>query len=194
MSNGLTMRIVVVVGIVAACATLAVERHRPASHRAASRQASDSPDALPTQRADVCAGRRARPEVIELIRRDGTSNSVRLCQGGMMLGVDCNGCEAGCREPRWEASRPIPWEVFAQGDYVGPARTRHVTEYALRVNDIIEFVYWFTLEARDEAYRFEVGDEIMVESFSDASLNRGSLDLGRGLVIQPDGTITLPLL
>lgn len=196
MSNGLTRRIVVVVGIVAACATLVVARHRAASHHAASWHASDSPDTLQTQRADVRAGRRARPEVIELIRRDGTSNSVRLCQanGGMLLGVDCNGCEAGCREPRWEASRPIPWEVFAQGDYVGPARTQHVTEYALRVNDIIEVVYWFTLEARDEAYRFEVGDEIMVESFSDASLNRGSLDLGRGLVIQPDGTITLPLL
>jgi polysaccharide export outer membrane protein len=59
---------------------------------------------------------------------------------------------------------------------------------------VVEVVYWFTLEARDEAYRFEVGDEVMVESFTDPTLNRGSLDLGRGLMIQPDGTITVRLL
>jgi polysaccharide export outer membrane protein len=112
----------------------------------------------------------------------------------MMMGVDCNGCGTDCREARWEASRPIPWEVFAQGDYVGPARAQHVPDYFLRVNDVIEVVYWFTHEASDEAYRFEVGDEVMVESFSDPSLNRGNLDLGRGLMVQPDGTITLRLL
>jgi protein involved in polysaccharide export with SLBB domain len=38
----------------------------------------------------------------------------------------------------------------------------------------LEIVYWFTHEASDEAYRFEVGDEVMVESFSDPTLNRGT--------------------
>ncbi len=189
MSNGLRMRIVAAVGIAAACAAMIVAKQRDASQRAAT-------SAHNTSRSLHQEVRRSRPEVIELTRVDGTSNSVRLCQatGGLMMGVDCDGCGTQCGEARWEASRPIPWEVFAQGDYVGPARAQHVPEYALRVNDVIEVVYWFTHEASDEAYRFEVGDEIMVESFSDPTLNRGNLDLGRGLMIQPDGTVTLRLL
>lgn len=190
MNNGLTVRIVAAVGIVAACAAMIVAKQRDASQDAAvSVHAS-------RLRANAPKSRQSHPEVIELLRVDGTSSAVQLCQatGGLMMGVDCNGCGTQCGEARWEASRPIPWEVFAQGDYVGPARAQHVPEYALRVNDVIEVVYWFTHEASDDAYRFEVGDEVMVESFIDSSLNRGSLDLGRGLMIQPDGTITLPLL
>ncbi|MDA1054897.1 MAG: polysaccharide biosynthesis/export family protein [Planctomycetota bacterium] len=192
MSNGLTMRITVVVALAAACAAVLVGQQRAASKHATV-SVRDTTDAT---RADIGDNRRSHPEVIELTRIDGTSNAVRLCQAtcGMMLGVDCNGCGTECREARWGASRPIPWEVFAQGDYVGPARIQHVPEYALRVNDVLEIVYWFTLESSDEAYRFEVGDEVMVESFSDPTLNRGNLDLGRGLMIQPDGTITLRLL
>jgi polysaccharide export outer membrane protein len=187
MNNGLTMRIVAVVGILSTCAAVYVAKQRAVSLESAS---------SPSRHVGVNEPRRAHPEVIELTRANGTSHSVQLCQasGGMMMGVDCDGCGTGCREAHWEASRPIPWEVFAQGDYVGPARTPHVPEYALRVNDSLEIVYWFTREANDEPYRFEVGDELMVESFSDPSLNRGNLDLGRGLMIQPDGTISMRLL
>ncbi|MBI2481358.1 MAG: polysaccharide biosynthesis/export family protein [Planctomycetia bacterium] len=189
MSNGLTMRIVAIVGIVATCAAVFVAKQRDASTH------TMSPDHAASQAA-ASKARRSYPEVIELTRASGAPHAVRLCQAtcGMMMGVDCNGCGTECREARWEASRPIPWEVFAQGDYVGPARTQHVPEYALRVNDVIEVIYWFTREASDEAYRFEVGDEVMVESFSDPSLNRGNLEQGRGLPIQPDGTITMRLL
>ncbi len=136
------------------------------------------------------------PLVVELTRFQGPPSHVQLCQAthGVLEGVDCDGCAPGCGEAHWGASRPIPWEVFAQGEYIGPARGQHVQDYYLRVDDILEVVYWFTLEARDEAYRFEVGDEIMVESLSDATLNRGDLNQGRGLVIQPDGTITVRLL
>jgi len=188
MSNGLTMRLVAIVGVVACVAMIVANQRDDSQHPMVSAQ--------DTSRADAPEARRSRPEVIELTRVDGTARAVRLCQatGGLMLGVDCNDCGTECGEARWEASRPIPWEVFAQGDYVGPARTQHVPEYALRVNDVIEVVYWFTHEASDEAYRFEVGDEVMVESFSDPSLNRGNLEQGRGLMIQPDGTITLRLL
>jgi polysaccharide export outer membrane protein len=188
MSNGLTMRIVAIAGVIAACAAMIVANQRDAK--------CGSPGSGERNEVTVANQRRSRPEVIELTRVDGTAHAVRLCQatGGLMLGVDCNGCGTECGEARWEASRPIPWEVFAQGDYVGPARTQHVPEYALRVNDVIEVVYYFTHEPNDEPYRFEVGDEVMVESFTDSSLNRGNLEQGRGLMIQPDGTITLRLL
>jgi polysaccharide export outer membrane protein len=112
----------------------------------------------------------------------------------MLLGIDCSTCVPGGGEPGWDASHPIPWEVFAQGEYVGPARTVHMPEYRLRVDDVLEFVYWFTYEASDESYRLQVGDEVIIESLMDASLNRGTLEQGRGLMVQPDGTITVRLL
>ncbi|MCA9119175.1 MAG: polysaccharide biosynthesis/export family protein [Planctomycetaceae bacterium] len=186
------IRVVATVGIVAICAAGFVAKQRTAMKDAG---VSATPSSALRQ-LDKPALHQKQPEVVELTRFDGSTQSVQLCQanGGMMLGVECNGCGSTCQEAHWAATRPIPWEVFAQGDYVGPARVQHVPEYALRVNDVVEVVYWFTLEARDEAYRLEVGDEVMVESFSDPSLNRGSLDLGRGLMVQPDGTITTRLL
>ena len=185
MSNGFATRLVAVVGIFAVCMAMIVGMQRTKSVRQ-----HDSATAN-VRRVDL-----SKPEVVELTLIDGSSKLTNLCQAtcGLMYGVDCNGCANGCGEARWAASRPIPWEVFAQGDYVGPARTQHVPEYTLRVADVLDVVYWFTHEASDESYRFEVGDEVMVESFSDPTLNRGSLDLGRGLMIQPDGTITCRLL
>jgi polysaccharide export outer membrane protein len=69
-----------------------------------------------------------------------------------------------------------------------------VPEYHLRVDDQLEFVYRFTHRETSEAYRLAVGDQIIIESLTDETLNRGDINLGRGLEIQPDGSITLPLL
>ena len=40
-----------------------------------------------------------------------------------------------------ESLEPFSWEVFAQGEYIGPARLQHVPEYYLRVDDGLEFVF-----------------------------------------------------
>jgi polysaccharide export outer membrane protein len=105
---------------------------------------------------------------------------------------------APCAAPHVSHTYPVvdmlPWQAFAHGEYVGPARTVHVDQYRLRVDDQLEFVYRFTHEANQEAYRLDVGDEVVIESLTDETLNRGDLTQGRGLVIQPDGTITLRLL
>jgi polysaccharide export outer membrane protein len=82
---------------------------------------------------------------------------------------------------------PIPWQVFAQGEYAGPHRLRHVPEYRLRVDDQLEFVYRLTREETLAAYELNVGDEIRIESVADEAMERT-------LLIQPDGSITLPLL
>lgn len=100
-------------------------------------------------------------------------------------GVDCVGnC---CAEAGWGAARPLDFQPFAQGEYVGHARSAHVHEYRLRVDDILEFVFRLTREETTRPYRLNVGDEVRVESFSDPTLNRD-------LLIQPDGSITLRLL
>ncbi|MBL9090894.1 MAG: polysaccharide biosynthesis/export family protein [Planctomycetaceae bacterium] len=104
-------------------------------------------------------------------------------------GVDCNGpCAGGCGsgELGWGAMRPLDWQPYAQGEYVGHARQAHVGEYRLRVDDQLEFVFRLTREETSHPYQLNVGDEIRVESFTDPLLNRD-------LLIQPDGTITLRL-
>ena len=117
---------------------------------------------------------------------------IQLCQAlddsssGVRCGVACgDGC--GCRELGWEAARLIQWEHYAQGEYVGPARTRHVSEYRLRVDDELDLVYRLTREEQPNPYQLNVGDEVRVESATDP-------DLDRDLILQPDGTITLRLL
>lgn len=107
------------------------------------------------------------------------------------IGVDGqNGCNeglSGCKEPRWNTARPIPWEAFGPGEYVGPHRSPHVPEYRLRPNDQLQVIFRESRERSDTAYRLNVGDEVKVESILDK-------DLDRSVTIQPDGTITLRLL
>lgn len=140
----------------------------------------------------------ARWDLAQAPRQAGTKSQgmIQLCQCSepMTCGVDCSSCPGECGEPLWSAWRPIPWQVFAHGEYVGPHRSAHVPEYRLRADDQLEFVYRFTHEASSQSYRLDVGDEVVIESVIDPALNRGDLAQGRGLTIQPDGTITLRLL
>jgi len=101
-------------------------------------------------------------------------------------GVDCRMGD-GCGEPHWKAWGPIPWQAFAQGEYVGPARLSHVPEYHIRVDDQIEFIYRLTREELSRGYLLEVGDIIRIESIIDPTLNRE-------VTIQPDGTVDLLLI
>lgn len=101
-------------------------------------------------------------------------------------GVDCS-ASAGCEECGWGAMGPIPWQSYAQGEYVGPARTAHVSEYRLRVDDELEAIYRVTREPTAKPYELQVGDVIGLQSFADENLNRE-------LIVLPDGTVTLRLL
>lgn len=108
------------------------------------------------------------------------------CRPCPIQGVDCLDSGTGA-EPRWKIHRPLPWQVFAQGEYVGPHRPAHVPQYRLRVDDVVDFAYRITRDVDPVAYELNVGDKIRVESLGDAQLDRE-------LVIQPDGQITLRLL
>ena len=108
------------------------------------------------------------------------------------------GCGKG--EVTWKhRSYNVDWQSFAQGEYIGHARTAHVPEYRLRVDDQIAFVFRLTRQESSRPYEFQVGDTLRVESLtgdspsssSDASEND---NLSRQLIIQPDGSISLPLL
>jgi polysaccharide export outer membrane protein len=118
------------------------------------------------------------------------SPEIQLCQAlgpaapCSRCAVDCSSC---CPGKGWDSARAIAWQAYAQGEYVGHARTAHVPEYRLRVDDELDLVYRLTREQTSTPYKLNIGDQIRVESFTDESLDRN-------LLIQPDGTVTLRLL
>ena len=85
-------------------------------------------------------------------------------------------CRGRGRECRWEDARFIAWQAYAQGEYVGHARTEHVPEYRLRVDDQLDMLYRITRDETRGQYKLNVGDEVRVESFTDPELES-----------QPDG-------
>jgi polysaccharide export outer membrane protein len=125
---------------------------------------------------------------------------------GAVLGLSFMGWRAAAETPAAPARvasggkphvplvQPSEWPLaghysdspFGQGAYVHPGRIQHVPEYRLRVDDVLELVYRRTRDKTGQ-YRLNVGDRIRVELLSDEKLNRE-------LTVQPDGTITLPLL
>lgn len=111
----------------------------------------------------------------------------------------------GCGEVGWDARGCIPWQEFAQGEYIGHARTQHVPEYRMREGDALAVFYRRTREELSRPYELEVGDRIRVESLTagsgatttasgEAETAKADDNITRELVVQPDGTITLPLL
>jgi polysaccharide export outer membrane protein len=127
--------------------------------------------------------------------------NIQLCQAlgpaapHAIWGVDST-AGAGLGEVTWDVRGPVNWQAFAQGEYVGHARTVHVPEYRLRVDDQIAFVFRLTREATSVPYELQVGDSIRVESLTaDTGAGESARDeIRRDLVVQPDGTITLPQL
>lgn len=92
----------------------------------------------------------------------------------------------------WQCPYRPPFNQFGPGEYAGPARTMRIPEYRLRSGDQVLFVFMLVGLRSEGMYRLAVGDELLIESEADETLTRG--DLTKGLVIQPDGTITLRLI
>lgn len=100
--------------------------------------------------------------------------------------IDCvNQCPPGY-EASWKALGPVDvFEEWAQGEYVGRSRLPHVPVYRLRVDDALNFEFRVDHNRIPGNYKLEVGDEVQVESTTVG-------ELGRTLLVQPDGKITLP--
>lgn len=119
---------------------------------------------------------------------DGDTIGPRSPRG--VCGFHCIG--GGCDGPvpglcAWKTAGPIPFQAFAQGDYIGQARTPHVPEYRLRVDDVLDFVFRITGEASANEYQLQIGDVLRVESLGAPEQNRDQV------IVQPDGYITLAI-
>src|SRR5690606_34963417 len=108
------------------------------------------------------------------------------------------GCGKG--EVGWDARGIHDWQSYAQGEYVGHARPAHVAEYRLRVGDQLAIYSLRTREVLNQPYELQVGDEIRIESLTAAGNvspsdqpGAAANELNRQVIVQPDGTITLPL-
>ncbi|MEM9351541.1 MAG: polysaccharide biosynthesis/export family protein [Planctomycetota bacterium] len=191
-----------VVLVVAAIAAIAVAVTLPGGDTGA-----NAPDAPPSERPASLENRSLRLASLDRDKRRPDNprpdSDFQLCQAlgpaapHPVWGVDgLAGCGRG--EVGWEARAHINWQAYAQGEYVGHARLAHVPEYRIRVDDEISFVFRLTREKTDKPYEFQVGDTLRVESLTaDGATNANGLpqdDIRRDLVIQPDGTLSLPLL
>lgn len=116
------------------------------------------------------------------------------------------GCGRGFAEVGWDARGSVSWQSYAQGEYAGHARTAHVPEYRLRVDDTLAIYFLRTREVQNRAYELQVGDVVQVESLTAGSTRPAAVggddgggtnpaegDINRQLVVQPDGMITMPL-
>ncbi len=103
----------------------------------------------------------------------------------LITGVDSAQCTPS-GEPTWDSRGPLPWEMFAHGEYIGPHRLRHVGVYRLRVDDEVSFSFRLTRNINPFAYQLQPGDTIQIESMVEDTVLR-TLD------VQPDGTIVVPL-
>lgn len=115
----------------------------------------------------------------------GQSGTRALC------GVDCGGRGSSCCST-WSDATCIPWALLGPGEYVGPARPAHVETYYLRVNDLITLTFIESRKKSAEHYRIGIGDELQIEWLQGGGNTERALD--RNLLVQPDGTVTLPLI
>lgn len=80
----------------------------------------------------------------------------------------------------------IPWEIFAQGEYIGPSRLPHLPEYRVRVDDVLSFVYRLTRDTSSSPYQLKVGDVLKIESLTSDRINHS-------VSVEPDGMVTIPI-
>ena len=87
-------------------------------------------------------------------------------------GVDSTSAMGPCGkrgEPGWDSRAMIDWQQYAQGEYVGNARTAHVPSYRLRVDDSLAIYFLRTRQVLARPYELQVGDRIRVESLTAGS-------------------------
>lgn len=154
---------------------------------------------LAAWQAGLASPSQAQELVIPVEETNGGDCACRNIPGGFPCLGDCQPCMQGvdCQGPcgteaRWSDMRPMPFNAYGPGGYAGPSRLAHLSEYRLRPGDVLQVIYLITRRQKEGAYRLTPGDEVMIESLTDADITRGTLQ--NGLKIQPDGTVTVRLL
>ena len=111
-----------------------------------------------------------------------TSGACKPCITGIDSAQDPYG------EKRWCDAQSIDFQPLWHGEYIGPVRLPSLLVYRVRINDEITFTYIPNRQKTVEEYKLMVGDEVSLDSISDASIRQVRVP------VQPDGTVIVPLL
>lgn len=148
--------------------------HQPQSQATLPTEGFENPDTCPASPEEYVLN-----NAPDCVYGPGQSGAKFVC--GVECGIHGAPCVAG-----WNSANCIPWSLFGPGEYVGPSRSEHVSNYYLRVNDLLTLTYINSRQKMGERYRLGIGDRLQIESSLDESLKRE-------VQVQPDGEITLPI-
>lgn len=109
------------------------------------------------------------------------------------VGVDCaDNC--GGKRQSWRDLHAYNFQPLAHGEWLGPIRLPSNIDYRVRVGDELRFVYILSRQILSDSFPLRVGDELQITSLTDTSVQLGDVNLGRGVIIQPDGMLYLRLI
>ena len=134
---------------------------------------------------------RCRAEIPEPFLMCPPKQTTGVTSGGYgpcITGVDSANGNLGRHpgEARWSDATGVNFEPLKHGEYIGPVRLPAMLLYRARQNDELIFTFIVNRKKTHEEYRFQVGDEININSISDDTLRREKIP------VQPDGTIAVP--
>lgn len=134
---------------------------------------------------------RCRAEIPEPFLMCPPKQTTGVTSGGYgpcITGVDSANGNLGRHpgEARWSDATGVNFEPLKHGEYIGPIRLPAMLLYRARQNDELIFTFIVNRKKTHEEYRFQVGDEININSISDDTLRREKIP------VQPDGTIAVP--
>ncbi len=109
------------------------------------------------------------------------------------VAVDCaDNCGLG--HQTWRDLHRYQFQPLAHGEHLGPIRLPSTVDYRVRVGDRLRFIYILSREVLSDSFPLRVGDELQITSLTDPNIRLGDIVQGRGIAIQPDGMLYLPLI
>lgn len=108
------------------------------------------------------------------------------------VGIDCADNCGG--HQTWRDLHNYDFSPLAHGEYLGPIRLPATIDYRVRTGDQLSFTFILSREVVARDYTLQVGDEIVISSVEAEDIALGDINNGRGIAIQPDGTIPLKLI
>ena len=109
------------------------------------------------------------------------------------VGVDCAD-HCGNGHQTWRDLHRYEFQPLAHGEYLGPIRLPATVDYRVRAGDRLRFIFILSREVLADSFPLRVGDELQITSLTDPNIRMGDIVQGRGIAIQPDGMLYLPLI
>lgn len=119
----------------------------------------------------------------------------QVAKGRCLPCIQAIDCADNCGSHQtWLHMHPYNFQPLGHGEYQGPIRLPATIDYRVRAGDKIQFVFARSREVPADSYVLLIGDELQITSLIDKELKVGDILQGKGIAIQPDGYLHLPLI